>query len=444
MKNILTLGIDIGTTTLSAVVLNITKGEQLKSFTLEHKSAMTAPLSFERIQDADKILFLAQKLAEEAFELYPDILAVGLTGQMHGILYIDENADACSPLYTWQDGRGEEVADEIKRLTGMTVFSGYGLATHYYNLKNSLVPASAKSFCSIMDYIAMKLADRRIPLCHPSVAASFGLFDNSKNDFDGGALEKLGINKCFLPRVIKDDLPLGKYKNAYVTPALGDNQASVFGSVADEESSVLVNYGTGSQVSVITDRRSAKEPLELRPYIGGKNIICGCALCGGYAYELLEGFFKSYAEALGIEGNQYAVMDALAEEEYSKHRKNTVTVNPLFKGTRQQPDIRGDISGLSSDNFSAGRVILGTIEGMARELYEMYRLSDIGGKKTLVVSGNGVRKNRVLQRVLEDKFNMKLLLLKNNEEAASGAAMYSALSAGASLSDVKKLIRYHE
>ena len=33
---------------------------------------------------------------------------------------------------------------------------------------------------------------------------------------------------------------------------------------------------------------------------------------------------------------------------------------------------------------------------------------------------------------------------KNNEEAASGAAMYSALSAGASLSDVKKLIRYHE
>ena len=35
-----------------------------------------------------------------------DIAVIGITGQMHGIVYTDCNGMAISPLYTWQDGRG--------------------------------------------------------------------------------------------------------------------------------------------------------------------------------------------------------------------------------------------------------------------------------------------------------------------------------------------------
>ncbi|MBR5515720.1 MAG: hypothetical protein IKU52_05915, partial [Clostridia bacterium] len=403
MKNTISCGIDIGTTTLSAVVLNISKGEQLKAFTLEHKSALESELTFEKIQDADKILSLVKELVKDIFENYPDIDSIGFTGQMHGIVYIDEKGRACSPLYTWQDTRGEYVCDEIGGITGYNISSGYGVATHYYNLKNNLVPQNAVTFCSIMDYVAMQFSGRTKPLCHPSVAASFGIYDIEKGGFDFEALLKLGIKSEFLPEIISEESFIGEYNKAKLTSAIGDNQASVFGSVKDEECSALVNYGTGSQVSVITDNISVTSPLELRPYIAGKKLVCGCALCGGYAYQVLEGFFSSYARALGNNGTQYPVMDELAKAAYHNKNKEQLKVAPLFKGTRENPKIRGSVNGLSHDNFNAGNLILATIEGMASELYDMYRISGISDRNILVASGNGVRKNKVLQSVLEEK-----------------------------------------
>lgn len=442
MKSFISCGIDIGTTTLSAVVLDITQGKQIEAFTREHNAYILSDKSYERIQDADKILSLAAELLDSILVRYPDICAIGVTGQMHGILYTDANGNACSPLYTWQDARGEYVLDEIKSVTSLTCASGYGLSTHLYNLKNHLIPDTASCFCSIMDYLVMKLTGNCVPICHSSVAASFGIYDIEKNDFARDALINLGISTDILPCVAADEKPIGEYKGIPVTVALGDNQASVFGSVRDEDDSVLVNYGTGSQVSVITDKPVADASLEVRPYIGTKNIICGCALCGGYAYQVLEGFFEGYSRALGIEGNQYALMDKLAEKAYYSDNKEGLTVTPFFKGTRQDPSVRGRIEGLSTDNFNAGNLILATVEGMADELYTMYKNSAITDKSILVASGNGVRKNKVLQCVLADRFGMELRLLESREEAAMGAAMYSAFCQGAGLDTVKKCILY--
>lgn len=440
-------GIDIGTTTLSFVLCDTDMGEQIGSFTREHKANIVSENSYEHIQDADMIVKLCIELLEKITAEYK-IEAIGLTGQMHGILYTDSEGRACSPLYTWQDARGDicdtglSYCRRIKELTGYKAASGFGLVTHYYNLCNSLVPEKAVSFCSVMDYLGMRLCKRKRALCHPSVAASFGLYNAQAGNFDLSALEKLGICADILPGLMTDDPFIGEYKGAPVTAALGDNQASVFGSVRDEEKSVLVNYGTGSQVSVITDKKSAASPLELRPYIGEKNIICGCALCGGYAYELLENFFRSYSRALGIDKNQYPVMDELAQRAYSNRNDSPMQVRPLFKGTREEPELRASVNGISADNFDAGGFILGTVEGMAEELYDMYEQSGIEGKSVLVASGNGVRKNRILQSLLKEKFDMELFLLENREEAATGAAMYAALCMGEELSKVKKVIRY--
>lgn len=67
---------------------------------------------------------------------------IGLTGQMHGILYIDEDGNCVSPLYTWQDGRGnlpefdgKSVVCLVKEETGFSISTGYGLATHLYHCK---------------------------------------------------------------------------------------------------------------------------------------------------------------------------------------------------------------------------------------------------------------------------------------------------------------------
>ena len=99
------LGIDIGTTTISAAVLE--DGCLITSETCKNNSFLASTLPGERIQDAQLILDTALRTADMLFARYPDIERIGVTGQMHGILYLDGEGNAVSPLYTWQDARGD-------------------------------------------------------------------------------------------------------------------------------------------------------------------------------------------------------------------------------------------------------------------------------------------------------------------------------------------------
>ncbi len=448
-KRIISAAVDVGTTTVSAVVVDVTEGCQLEAFNLPNDSTIEQN-SERHEQDPARIVEISESLVASMLEKYPEISCLGFTGQMHGILYVDTDGNAVSPLFTWQDGRGNLISDsgksycdEITCATGLPVSTGFGLVTHYCNVRRGEYTDPALKICSIMDYLAMRFAGLKEPVVHPSNAASFGLFDISKRDFDRVALLKLGIDERILPKLTRDDAPIGKYRGIAVSAAIGDNQASVFGSVADESNGVLVNYGTGSQVSVISDADTAKAPLEARPYLFGKNLICGSALCGGSAYAILEGFFRAYSAACGGDDvSQYKTMDRLAEAAYSAG-KSPLEVSTLFKGTRPDPQKRASIRGIGEDNFTPGQLVLGTIHGMVNELYEMYAFC--GEKRsTLVASGNAVQKGKVLQSVLCDRFGMPLVIPSNREEAATGAAMYAAMCAYESLtmSDVKNCIKY--
>ena len=95
-----TLGIDIGTTTISAAVLE--DGQFLATETRANGAFIPSALTCAREQDVEKITQTALAIVQMLFERYPDIHSIGVTGQMHGILYVDADGNAVSPLYTWQ------------------------------------------------------------------------------------------------------------------------------------------------------------------------------------------------------------------------------------------------------------------------------------------------------------------------------------------------------
>ena len=83
-----------------------------KSFTrfrtaaLPNDSFLAASHPWERLQDVSSIRAKVLAALKELTTAYSDITAIGLTGQMHGIVYLDKDGNPVSPLYTWQDGRG--------------------------------------------------------------------------------------------------------------------------------------------------------------------------------------------------------------------------------------------------------------------------------------------------------------------------------------------------
>ena len=430
------LGIDIGTTTISAVVMDMDTQKVEKAYTINNNSFLAAGHVWERLQNPAVIIAKAKNLVDSILEEYTEIERIGMTGQMHGIVYLDKEGSAISPLYTWQDRRCDEkcfdgkcISQIIEEKTGKTVPTGYGLATHIYNLKVGSVPQNAVQICTIMDYLGMVLTGEKRPLVHSSNAASLGFYDAEAGGFVKEDLERLGVDIGILPTVTEYFTFLGEYRGRLVSVAIGDNQASFLGAVHDKENSVLVNIGTGGQISELSDHCFTTENIEARPLMKGRYLLAGSSLCGGRAYATLEKFFQTYAEAAGMgDIDHYAVMEKLLE---TREEAEKLIVDTRFSGTRSDPDHRGSIEAISTENFTPAALIYGVLDGMVQELYEMYQIitSETDQKKSKVIaSGNGIRKNLWLQKIVNEKFCMQVQLAEYEEEAAVGAVRAAELA----------------
>lgn len=449
------IGIDIGTTTICGVVLEGETGEILSSETLTNDTFIESDNRYEKIQDPKKILEKVNQILERLMKEFAPIVSIGITGQMHGMLYVNKDGEAVSPLYTWQDGRGELISPQGKTYveylieqTEKFMATGFGITTHFFNLNNGLVPEDAAYLCTIGDFIGMKLSESTIPYISPSNAASLGCFKIEEQEFDLEDLKKLNISPSILPEVKKDFSAIGRTKDGIpVSVALGDNQASIMGSVQNISNTVLVNVGTGSQVSVGTRGYKTEKGVELRPFHGRGNILAGSSLCGGRAYGILEKFFREvvFMASGTMEESLYEKMGALLEEDSCE--EEPLKILTRFSGTRVNPQERGKIENIGIHNLTPRAMIKGTLEGIVEELYLMYEgMCRCNGEKPsfLVGSGNGIRRNKHLQAIFEKVFEMKMLIPAHQEEASYGTALFSMVCSGYfdSIEEAQQIIKY--
>ncbi len=423
------IGIDIGTTSVCGVLIDVNTGEILKSCTKNSEAFIPTENEWEKIQSVEKIISVATDILDSFID--EDVAVIGVTGQMHGIVYTDKCGNAVSPLYIWQDGRGNLPYRDTTYAKHLNSFSGYGNVTDFYNRENGIRPEDAVSYCTIHDYFVMKLTGLRKPLMHSSDAASFGCYNLSENKFD---------YDCNVD-ITKDFCIAGEYKGIPVSVAIGDNQASVFSTLADENN-ILLNIGTGSQVSVVSDTPVVAENIETRPYFDGKYLIVGSALCGGRAYSILKNFYAeilSYVEDTDDE-KVYAIMNKMIQNLDGA----TLKVDTRFAGTRSNAGLTGSITGVTCENFNPSQLTLGVLEGMATELYEMYEKMGVS-RNGIIASGNGIRKNAALVKIFENMFASDMKIPHHLEEAAFGAALFGLVSCKVyeTASEVQKLIKYN-
>ena len=137
-------------------------------------------------------------------------------------------------------------------------------------------------------------------------------------------------------------------------------------------------------------------------------------------------------EATGQEKPLYKTLEKLAGDGKAsctgRENRKKLQIETTFDGTRVHPEQTGSIANLSTDNFTPAAFVYGTLEGMSRELYQMYQTIQNGTGmqiKYMIGSGNGLRKNPVLCEIVEEMFGAKLALAECEEEAATGAALSS-------------------
>ncbi|HPB17890.1 MAG TPA: FGGY-family carbohydrate kinase, partial [Clostridia bacterium] len=251
-----------------------------------------------------------------------------------------------------------------------------------------------------------------------------------------------------VPDVVNSPVILGKYRNRIpVCVAIGDNQAGFMGSGCIDD--ILVNIGTGSQISLKTDIISIISPdIEIRPLSDDKHIFVGASLCGGRAFAILKSFYEDVIEMAGFTSPEN-LYDIMLQNMNLPNNESDLVFSTLFCGTRNDPTAKASITNLTADNFTTADITYAALKGISNELYAMYnaiKKYDSSKRIRLIGSGNGIRKNPLLRNILEKTFSMSLSIPVNTEEAAYGAALYALTSTGffKSVEQAQKMVEFED
>ncbi len=470
------LGIDIGTTTITSIAVEADTGRIVQSATTSNDARHQDRPTGRSEWDAERIITQVIECVKNVVQLLgseaSQVAGIGLTGQQHGMVLVDHDLDPISPYINWQDQRGNETGDDgvplIESLTrrlsddqyyqhGCFPRTGFMNVTLSWLAAHNQLPSNCKA-AFIMDLVASRLCQAPL-VSDPTAAGSGGLFNIHTNQWNTDALNAIGVPPDVLPEISSVDKQVGTVASDVaaatglpqgipVFVAIGDNQASFLGSVADRHTQLSINVGTGGQVSAYSDSTGQHPALEVRPFPYGGYLLANVGACGGRSFAALESFFQAVArELFAVEPAEpvYQRMIDLAAD--ISAAETGLTCSPLFTGTRQDPTQRATWTGLSPDNFTPALMIRSLLEGMASTFnlgFAAILSCGVTGITEIVGAGNGIRENAVLQECIESQFNMNVLKPKHREEATFGAAITAAIGCGilSDLSDSSRWIQY--
>jgi sugar (pentulose or hexulose) kinase len=472
------IGLDVGTTSLSALALDVEAGRVVAQVTRPNEAAVTstgpegllyAELDLARLREG--LLDLLAELRGRLPVGRP-VEAIGVTGQQHGLALLEEDLSPARRAITWQDLRALETVpgtdktylqamirqaggEEAFHRAGCLPAAGYMGASLYWLGQRDLLPQASAYACLIPD-AALALLTETPPCTDATDAGSSGLLDVVSGQWDWQAIARLGLpRELFVPvrRAGTPHAPLAPVAAERtglgavpVCVAAGDNQASFIGSVRDPESSVLVNVGTGGQVSAMVHRFVRLAEVETRAFFEDRYLLVGAGLYGGRAYAYLQDFFRSVGGALfgaPPDADLFEEMNRLAAQ--VPPGSEGLRCTPLFTGTRAQPELRGSITGLGPTNMTPGHFARALLEGLAEGFHALYRQMEAatGARTTLVGAGNGITRNPVLAQILARRFGRDLHVAADVEAAALGAALLACAGMGErSLAEASRLVRY--
>lgn len=438
----ITLGIDIGTTKCAAVLWDADEQKLLKTYSENHNAYLkTAPERSE--QDPVKLLETVERIIKCLPEsLLNQISAIGVTGQMHSVM--GWNKKQVFPLITWQDRRcgNDGTLEQFRERSGKDLHDGYGAATlAWLNDQTDCWDHAA----TIMDYLVCCLCGNEKPVTDASNAASWGIFDLKNNQWDFSAADALGISRKLLPEIRKTGSQAGTLSNGWsqrlgipagipVINAIGDNQASVFGTGKNFEQELYLTLGTGAQLSAVISNEEFQDitpqgKLEIRPFDEGRKLVVCSAMCGGRAFAWIGDMVNTILSELGYPLPEFSSLldkiDTLSVEEM-KNDKSGLKMIPSFLGERNDPDLRGIISGLTLNNFSLGALGTAAADGILQNMISDFPETVLKKRTVILGSGNGIRKVRTVQTMITRKFRQDFILTDTKEEACCGAAILAA------------------
>jgi len=448
------IGLDVGTSSVKALLVSKT-GEVVRSATPEYPFQTPKPMWAETDPD---IWWEATQRAIRSLlgEVNPnEIAAVGLTGQMHGMVALDGKGKVLRPCIMWNDQRSYVECDEITgivgerevlRITGNPVLAGFTAPKILWVKKNEPEVFSAIDKIVLpKDYIRYKLSSEFFT--DVSDASGTSLLDVGNRQWSAEMLDALGWPSQWMPEVTESTEATAKVSTEASeatglpvgTPIIaggGDQAAQAVGCGIVREGLVSATLGTSGVVFAQSDEYRVEPEGKLHAFchaVPGKWHLMGVMLSAA-------GSFQWYKNQLGTE--EQKIEDGGGPNAYDSLTTSAETVPPGSEGLiflpylsgertpHPDPHARGCFIGLSV-RHEKRHLTRSVLEGVSFGLNDSLELMrDLGvNPKEIILSGGGTR-STLWKQMLADVFSSRCSMVNALEGAAYGAAVLAAVGCG--------------
>jgi xylulokinase len=434
------VGLDVGTSSTKAIAV-APDGAIRSRASAEYRVSTPAPGHSE--QDPE-VWWRAAESALAGLGV-SDIAGIGLSGQMHGLVLLDERLRPLRPAILWNDQRTAAECAEIEReiglgrlieLTGNRALTGFTapkllwVRRHepevYGRIAHVLLPK---------DYVRLRLTGELAT--DVSDASGTLLFDVGARDWSEPVLELLGLPREWFPRALESASVSGTTAAGVpVAAGGGDQAAGAVGVGVVRPGSVSVVLGTSGVVFGVLPGLAADPRGTAHTFchaVPGTWHAMGVMLSAAGALDWLQ---RSVLAGTPIE----ALLDAAAGWEPGCEG---LQFAPYLTGERTphaDPDARAAFVGLAL-RHDAGALTRAVLEGVAyglRDSLELLRglgLAPASGRL-----GGGGSRSGLWRRIAASVLDLPLELTATDDGAAFGAALLGGVAAGA-FPDVPAAVR---
>lgn len=442
------LGIDTSTTSSKALLID-EQGNVVAVASNSHTLQTPRPLWSEQdpLEWWDAVAASIKSVLEKAGVAGEQIAAVGLTGQMHGLVLLDEAGHVLRPAILWNDQRTQSQCDEIHRIigkerfiqtTGNVALTGFTAPKILWVKQNEPeVFAKAKHVLLPKDYIRYQLTGEYA--MDKADGAGTVLFDLKARDWSDKVLSALDIPRAWMPKtfegpefagtVTKEAASItGLKAGTPVAAGGGDQAAQAVGVGAVEPGIVGLTVGT-SGVAFATTPSALIEPE------GRLHAFCHAIPNMWHFMGVMlsaAGSLQWYRDTLAP---NTSFDDLLKEAEYVPAGSEGLQFLPYLSGERTphpDPLARGAFIGLTL-RHSRAHMTRSVLEGVAFGLKDSFTLIQNAGlgEITQVRASGGGTKGALWRQILASVLDAELVTVNTTEGAAYGAALLAGVGAGA-------------
>jgi len=437
------IGVDLGTSGVKLLLMD-RDGRILNKTTIQYGISFPKP-GWSEQDPYDWYDNTIAGIRELIMDIDPSLVrGIGVGGQMHGLVILDDNDEVIRPAILWNDGRTAEETDylnntigedKLAEYTGNIAFAGFTAPKILWVYNNE--PDNFAKISKIMlpkDYLVYRLTGA---FCTDySDASGMLLLDVRNKCWSPEMLDICHVTEDMLPYlhessdvagVVKSDIAsmLGLNSDVIVAAGAGDNAAAAIGTGTVGAGKCNISLGTSGTI-FITDSSFAdlkNNAIHSFAHADGGYHIMGCMLSAASCN-------KWWMDDIIGDSDYASAQSQVTDEDLGK---NSVFFLPYLMGERSphnDPKVRSMFIGMSMDTTRT-QMMLAVLEGVAygmRDSLEVARSMGIVVKETCICGGGA--KSLLWRRIIANVLNIRVKTLINDEGPALGGAILAAVGDG--------------